>query len=82
MDSHYSELPCSQRRFPLRLASWLPGRYASYLRWLSHLVERLGADRALALWQGVQQGQDDALVHDILAALAAHVDADGGWSDV
>jgi hypothetical protein len=52
----------------LRLASWLPGRYASYLRWLSHLVDRLGVDRALALWQDVHSGYDSALLSSILAA--------------
>jgi predicted hydrocarbon binding protein len=51
----------------LRLASWLPGRYASYLRWLSHLIDRLGVDRVLALWQEVHQGYDDALLSSILA---------------
>ena len=49
MDTHSPEPPCSQRRIPLRLASWLPGRYASYLRWLAYLIERLGPDRTLAL---------------------------------
>jgi hypothetical protein len=37
----------SQRVFPLRLASWLPARCASCLRWLSHLVDRLGVPAAL-----------------------------------
>jgi hypothetical protein len=62
-----ADLSCSQRRFPLRLASWFPGRYASYLRWLSHLVDRLGADRVLALWQEVHEGYDDELLSSILA---------------
>jgi pimeloyl-ACP methyl ester carboxylesterase len=35
----------------LRLASWLPARYATYLRWLSHLIERLGVEPTLALWR-------------------------------
>jgi hypothetical protein len=51
----------------LHLASWLPGRYASYLRWLSHLIDRLGASRALALWREVHEGYDDELLSSILA---------------
>lgn len=65
-----SALACSRRVFPLCLAAWLPGRYGSYLRWLSHLIERLGAARTLALWQTAHQGYEDALLNDILA---------GGW---
>ena len=61
MDSHSPEPSCSQRRFPLHLASWLPARYASYLRWLSHLIDRLGADRALALWEEVYRDYDEQL---------------------
>lgn len=58
---------CSERTFALRLASWLPARYAAYLRWLAHLIERLGPDRALALWEEVCRDCDEQLTRRILA---------------
>ena len=68
-----NDIPCSRRVFPLRLASWLPGWYASYLQRLSHLVERLGHDCALVVWQDVYQDYDDELLIRILTT---------GWNDV
>jgi hypothetical protein len=64
---------CSKRVFPFRLASWLPICYASYLHWLSHLLERLGHDCTLSVWQNVYQDYDDELLLQILRT---------GWNDV
>ena len=68
-----NNVPCRERVFPLRLASWLPGILASYLRWLRHLLERLGHDAALLIWQDVYRGYDDELLLQILTT---------GWNDV
>ena len=66
-------IPCSKRVFPVMLASVLRARYAAYLHWLSHLLERLGHDCTLAIWQDVCRGYDDELLLQILAT---------GWNDV
>lgn len=68
-----NDIPCSKRVFPFRLASWLPTQYTSYLHWLSHLLERLGHDCTLSVWQSVYQDYDDELLLQILRA---------GWNDV
>ena len=68
-----SNLPCSKRVFPFRLAAWLPARYTSYLHWLSHLLERLGHDCTLSIWQNVCQDYDDELLLQILGV---------GWNNV
>ena len=73
----------SNRVFPFKLADWLPQRYDAYLRWLRHLLERLGPESALAVWQEVYQQADDALLLQILSlgwqavAPAAAVDVQG-----
>jgi hypothetical protein len=63
----------TQRVFPLRLASCQLTIYASYLRRLHHLLERLGRDCTLAVWQEVPQADDDALLRQVLGT---------GWQDV
>jgi hypothetical protein len=59
-------VPCPKRVFPFKLASLLPSLYATYLHWLRHLLERLGHDCTLAIWQKGCQDYDDALVTQIL----------------
>ena len=68
-----NETPLSKRVFPFRLASWLPRYYASYLRWLRHLLERLGHGCTLSLWQDVYQGYEDERLLPILRT---------GWKEV
>ncbi len=60
------DMPRTKKVFSLRLAAWLPTCYASYLRWLRRLLERLGHDRTLSLWQAVYQDYDDELLLQIL----------------
>jgi hypothetical protein len=55
------------------MASWLPTRYATYLYWLRHLIERLGYGCALSIWQDVYQDYDDELLLQILRT---------GWNEV
>ena len=64
---------CSKRVFPLKLAPWLLIRYTSYLHWLRHLLERLGHDCALSVWQDVYRDYNDELLLHILTT---------GWNDV
>jgi hypothetical protein len=74
--------------FPLRLQTWLPARYAVYLRWLRHLLERLGGDGALAAWrEAAAQAADPGLTRILQTGWQAVpsseiVDVDGavdGW---
>ena len=67
------DVPCSERVFPVRLASWFQSRYKSYLYWLGHLLERLGHDCTLSIWQNVYRDYDDELLLQILTT---------GWHDV
>lgn len=61
-----NDLSPSQKVFPFRLAPWLPTLYAAYLHRLHHLLERLGRDCALAVWQEVAQRPEDDLLREIL----------------
>ena len=68
-----SDIPRPARVFPLRLTSWLPAIYASYLQWLRHLLERLGQDCTLSVWQSACEDHDDELLLQILGT---------GWNDL
>lgn len=68
-----NDTPCSKRVFPLRLAAWLPACFSSYLHWLRHLLERLGHDCTLSVWQDVYQCYDEDLMLQILST---------GWNEV
>ena len=68
-----NDTPLSKRVFPFRLAFWLPSYYESYLRWLRHLLERLGHDATLAVWQDACQDDEDELLLRILGT---------GWAEV
>lgn len=59
-------IPCAERVFPYRIQ--LATFQASYLRWLTHLGERLGIHPTLALWQTAFAQGEDALLTSILAA--------------
>ena len=61
-----SYIPCIDRVFPFMLAAWLPTRYASYLHWLRRMLERLGLDRTLAIWQEIYQRYDNELLFEYL----------------
>lgn len=76
-----SATPCSQRVFPFRLASWLPTAYASYLRWLRYLLERLGHGCTLLVWEDACRDQDDELLLEILTT-GWQNDAEGEPVDV
>jgi hypothetical protein len=64
-------IPCFKRRFPYRI-SFLTF-YASYLRWLRHLSERLGYQNIHTLWIDTFAKYDDQGLLNILSS---------GWHEV
>jgi len=64
-------IPCPKRRFPFRIN--FVTFYASYLRWLRHLIERLGYQNTLSIWKGTFAEYDDQLLISILSS---------GWHEV
>jgi hypothetical protein len=71
-----SYTPCRERTFPLRLAQEFEYHYYGYLHWLKHLLERLGRECTLAVWQGAFADFDAAPLSDILSADWGPSDAD------
>ena len=65
--------PCRERTFPFRLAPFFERRYGSYLRWMVHLLERLGPTCTRALWQAACADYDETLLMEILTR---------GWNSV
>jgi hypothetical protein len=61
-----NEIPCSQRTFPFKIN--LIELYPPYLRWLRHLIERLGLQNALSVWEGSFDGDVDTFLMQILSA--------------
>jgi predicted hydrocarbon binding protein len=64
-------IPCPQRLFPYQIN--FVTFYAPYLRWLRHLVGRLGLQDTLSIWKQTFATYDDQLLINILSS---------GWSDV
>ena len=64
-------IPCPKRRFPYRI-NFLT-LYTSYLRWLRHLMERLGEQNTLLLWKETFADYDDQVLLSILSS---------GWHEV
>jgi hypothetical protein len=60
-DSAYRE-----REFTFDLSGWVVRIHATYLHWLRHLLQRLGREATLAVWQAANAEADD-LLDDILA---------------
>ena len=59
-------IPCSQRLFPFRI-NYLTF-YSTYLRWLRHLVERIGYREARLIWENTFAAYDDQFLLKILSA--------------
>lgn len=66
-------IPCRERKFPLKLAAEFVRCYSDYVDWLIHLLERLGREATLEVWDDASSNADDALLADILAA---------GWEEL
>ena len=65
--------PCPERTFLFELAPFVLGKYEDYLRWLNHLLERLGKKCTHAVWQVAFTDYDDELLVKILA---------NGWKEI
>jgi hypothetical protein len=59
-------IPCRERLFPFRINA--ANFYAPYLRWLTHLGERLGIQNTLSIWKNTFNEYDDALLMTILSS--------------
>lgn len=60
--------PIQERTFPFRLAAWLPACYEMYLHWLRKLLDRLGREGALRLWELAFHDQADEYLEKILGS--------------
>jgi len=63
-----SYLPCRQRTFRLSLADRLGHQAHEYLLWLKTLLQRLGREPTLALWEETFRHYDETLVVRILSS--------------
>ena len=68
-----SYLPCRERTFPLWMADEFEYHSWCYAHWLRQLLERLGRDQALALWEDTFQAYNEELLVQILSP---------GWEEV
>lgn len=66
-------IPLQQRKFPLEFASLFLGNYECFLFYLKRLLQRLGREHALSLWQDTFKNYDDILLVQILTT---------GWETV
>jgi hypothetical protein len=73
-----SHPPCRERTFPLRLAQEFEYHYYGFLHWLKHLLERLGRDCTLDVWQGAFVDFDGAPLSDMLSGGWEPIDTDEG----
>ncbi|MFN2302196.1 MAG: L-2-amino-thiazoline-4-carboxylic acid hydrolase [Anaerolineales bacterium] len=60
------DIPCPKRLFPIRIN--FVSFYAAYLRWLRHLIERLGRQNTLSIWRNTFADYDDHLLKNILSS--------------
>jgi hypothetical protein len=67
-------IPCPKRQFPFRIN--FVTFYASYLRWLSHLIERLGRQNTLSIWKDTFADYDGQLLMSILSSGWHKVESD------
>jgi hypothetical protein len=61
-------VPCRDRRFTLRLFDVRGRVFSSYILWLKHLVERVGATATRKLWDDAFQRYDRKFLETILAS--------------
>lgn len=63
-----SYIPCRKRTFSLRLAPQYGYHFWYSLHWLRHLLERLGREPTLALYEDAFRGYDQELLVQILSS--------------
>ena len=59
-------IPCPKRHFPFRIN--FVSLYATYLRWLRHLSERLGRENTLSIWENTFTDYDEKFTMSILSS--------------
>jgi hypothetical protein len=78
-------VPCSRRTFRLSLADRFGSQAREYFWWLNTLLQRLGREPALTLWEEAFRHYDETLVIQILSAgwqATDHAaDAEGSFAD-
>ena len=62
-----STIPCRERTFPLRLAPEFEYHWGYSLHWLKHLLQRLGREHTLALYEDAFRTYDEGLLVQILS---------------
>jgi hypothetical protein len=67
-------IPCPQRHFPFRIN--FVSFYATFLRWLRHLIERLSRQNTLSIWKNTFTDYDDQLLMRILSSGWQKVESD------
>jgi len=60
-------VPCHMRVFPMQLGVHYVDHFAFHLHWLKYLIERLGAQLAVELWQQALREEEDELLTKILS---------------
>jgi len=61
-------IPCRERTFPFELPVFYINTFKGYLRWLKHLVERIGYQSTLAIWTAAIKSYDVAGIREILSS--------------
>lgn len=61
-------IPCSKRTFTLQLANPFVRNHKVYAYFLKFLLQRLGYDATIALWQNALKDYDDTFLQKILSA--------------
>ena len=65
---------CPQRHFSFRIN--FVSFYATYLRWLRHLIERLGLENTLSIWENTFADYDEKFTKSILTSGWQKLDSD------
>lgn len=60
-------LPCRKRKFKMLLAGAFAGSYKRYIHFLKHLLQRLGYEPTLILWEKSFNNYNDKLLRKILS---------------
>lgn len=60
-------IPCSKRTFKMQLVNPFVRNYRQYVHFLKFLLQRMGYDATIALWQNVLKAYDDTYLREIAA---------------
>jgi hypothetical protein len=68
MEDSMDYIPCKDRTFQFTLTPWYRAQFNSTLRWLKHLLERLGQPNTDEIWKRAFMDYDDSLLMKVLSA--------------